>query len=920
MKKMFKKVFLFLFAALLMVSHLVPTRVLAESAEGEEDSYMEFVEAESKKELAETKEVSLNEFVSKEEKKEKEAKDYIGEIGNISDKFPGGTIIGPVINEVLPNEDGELEIPGKLDYLVQESDGNYVVTLSLPKIETEFSGMELSINGKTNLVVEGEKYEAHLNFSYSDSEGKEAVPFHAGSYIASWANDSKVFDADGKEVSNIIINAGSLDMIIKPRSVIAQIYCEKNRYINDGKMHSAGYYIEGINGNLEDEMYALQASEISYNGVDRVEISSGKKSITMFDGNFQCENPDYSVGYKFVNGDQIAVEVSYSSIVGVIHLDSYLTGQDVVYNGQVQQYETKINGQTGLVTLNLQAGNSIFEWNKLTYTVTFDTSKLIVSGKDAGVYFLVNEFNQAVVSAKSSDGFENKAALYFCIDHDIYANDKTKIAGRLLITAAPLNITVKDGIEKNYGEEDPDRLSWVEVEGLFEGDDLLDYVFIDREPGENVRRDEDGNIAGYEIIVGQLKQGTVEPGIPSEAVELKPVEGKIDSKEEEGSTTYYADNYILMKEARGYLYINPLPVTIKADYQEKFVGDKDPVLTYVVSELAGDEELPEGAVIIYREPGEEVGTYRIHLEIDYSKEPVVDDKEPINTGIDIIDNPIFVDADLVERLPELKLVEVREERRELREEVSNRAENLLMEFVKQEAKKEMFEEFEMIKKDEMGEISEKDPIIIDQPIEDEEERQFSFNNYDITLVENDLVIKDNTPAPDPDPTPDPTPDPDPIVDPEPTVDPNPRPNPDPTPDPEPVVEPEPTVEPEPLPVESIEEDITPTTNGSAWALVNLLCVIAAFATSAGMIITMVKKSDEESDEEENKERKYSKLLGLIPAIAAAIVFALTEDMRLPMAIIDKWTLLMVAIAVITVVIAYLSRNNKEDKKNEQLAA
>ena len=87
-----------------------------------------------------------------------------------------------------------------------------------------------------------------------------------------------------------------------------------------------------------------------------------------------------------------------------------------------------------------------------------------------------------------------------------------------------------------------------------------------------------------------------------------------------------------------------------------------------------------------------------------------------------------------------------------------------------------------------------------------------------------------------------------------------------------------------------------------------------------MIITMVKKSDEESDEEENKERKYSKLLGLIPAIAAAIVFALTEDMRLPMAIIDKWTLLMVAIAVITVVIAYLSRNNKEDKKNEQLAA
>ena len=65
-----------------------------------------------------------------------------------------------------------------------------------------------------------------------------------------------------------------------------------------------------------------------------------------------------------------------------------------------------------------------------------------------------------------------------------------------------------------------------------------------------------------------------------------------------------------------------------------------------------------------------------------------------------------------------------------------------------------------------------------------------------------------------------------------------------------------------------------------------------------MCITMLRKSDdddddeddqngaakqaaESDDEEEDKKRKWSKLLGLIPAIGSVILFILTEDIRLP---------------------------------------
>ena len=58
-------------------------------------------------------------------------------------------------------------------------------------------------------------------------------------------------------------------------------------------------------------------------------------------------------------------------------------------------------------------------------------------------------------------------------------------------------------------------------------------------------------------------------------------------------------------------------------------------------------------------------------------------------------------------------------------------------------------------------------------------------------------------------------------------------------------------------------------------------------------------------------RQLIRLLSLPIAVISVIAFCLTEDISLPTAFVDRWTLLMALIAVIQTVAAALSRK-KED--------
>ena len=49
---------------------------------------------------------------------------------------------------------------------------------------------------------------------------------------------------------------------------------------------------------------------------------------------------------------------------------------------------------------------------------------------------------------------------------------------------------------------------------------------------------------------------------------------------------------------------------------------------------------------------------------------------------------------------------------------------------------------------------------------------------------------------------------------------------------------------------------------------------------------------------------------------SVITFLLTEDMRNPMVLVDRWTVLMIAILVIGAAMAHLTRN-KDDEEEKQ---
>ena len=240
-----------------------------------------------------------------------------------------------------------------------------------------------------------------------------------------------------------------------------------------------------------------------------------------------------------------------------------------------------------------------------------------------------------------------------------------------------------------------------------------------------------------------------------------------------------------------------------------------------------------------------------------------------------------------------------------------------------------------------------------------------------------------TPAPTEEPTPTPapteesTPTPVPTEESTPTPAPNPNPNPNPaTPTPTPVAPvvpatvatptPKPTATPSTTPSdnggkgdgnndgeigETINDNETPLANGEdiadnatplaglgtgAWALINLILAIVTTLLSILLLIGYIgkkKKALEDEDgnvvlDENGKEvMEYEKnkkglwrLISIIPALIAIIVFIFTEDMTLPMIFVDKWTILHVVIALVQVVVMVLCKKKKDENDEDENAA
>ena len=233
------------------------------------------------------------------------------------------------------------------------------------------------------------------------------------------------------------------------------------------------------------------------------------------------------------------------------------------------------------------------------------------------------------------------------------------------------------------------------------------------------------------------------------------------------------------------------------------------------------------------------------------------------------------------------------------------------------------------------------------------------------------------PTPTPAPTEEPTPTPAPTEEATPTPAPNPNPNLNPaTPTPAPVAPvvpatvatptPTPTATPSTAPSdnggkgdgnndgeigETINDNETPLANGEdiadnatplaglgtgAWALINLILTIVTTLLSILLLIGYIgkkKKALEDEDgnvvlDENGKEvMEYEKnkkglwrLISIIPALIAIIVFIFTEDMTLPMIFVDKWTILHVVIALVQVVVMVLCKKKKDENDEDENAA
>ena len=139
--------------------------------------------------------------------------------------------------------------------------------------------------------------------------------------------------------------------------------------------------------------------------------------------------------------------------------------------------------------------------------------------------------------------------------------------------------------------------------------------------------------------------------------------------------------------------------------------------------------------------------------------------------------------------------------------------------------------------------------------------------------------------------------------------------------------------PEVAPEVEIEEPETPLAEGT-WALLNL---IAAILTTLGAVVALFRKKEEDDedeedqnkpktddeDEDDNRGKKMlaSKIAGAVAGVAAPIAFILTEDMTLPMAMTDKWTLLMAALLAAQVVAAVFNKKASElDDEEEEAEA
>ena len=126
-----------------------------------------------------------------------------------------------------------------------------------------------------------------------------------------------------------------------------------------------------------------------------------------------------------------------------------------------------------------------------------------------------------------------------------------------------------------------------------------------------------------------------------------------------------------------------------------------------------------------------------------------------------------------------------------------------------------------------------------------------------------------------------------------------------------------TVEPEPeKTIETIEPTNPPqSAPAGKWALINLIAMLITIILALALIATLIYNKLDEDEEEEVKHKTPLRILSIIVAVVAFVIFVLTENILLPMVLVDKYTLLMIIILIVQIIIA-ISSKHKVEEENE----
>ena len=125
-------------------------------------------------------------------------------------------------------------------------------------------------------------------------------------------------------------------------------------------------------------------------------------------------------------------------------------------------------------------------------------------------------------------------------------------------------------------------------------------------------------------------------------------------------------------------------------------------------------------------------------------------------------------------------------------------------------------------------------------------------------------------------------------------------------------------QPEPT---TIKEVATPqAAPEGAWALLNLILTIISCIIAIVLIFAKKKSENKEYTDEEKKDIrgiKRFKIYSILIGIISIIVFILTEDMTLPMILIDKWTILMAIFTIVEIINIFIIRHKSKEEDEDE---